>query len=92
MSIVTRNRISDIVVQFSTGGEAPYYRGVEHWFYSLLGGLKVTGVRVLSECPEFPQAEGDGRLIVTNGKEEMYIYYTFYRMQSGRWEVICYLT
>jgi len=89
MSIVTRNRISDIISRFSTG---TYYNRVEEWFYPLQFNLKQVGVTIMSECPQFPQNEGDGRLIINNGKEEMYIYFTFYKMESGRWEIINYLT
>ena len=92
MSIVTRNRISGVVCRFSTGSEAPYYGRVEEWYYPLKDSLRRVGVIVLSEIPVLYQSEGDGRLVVTNGQEEMYVYFTYYQMQSGKWEIICYLT
>jgi hypothetical protein len=94
MSIITRNRISGVVCRFSTGSEAPYYGRVEEWFYPLKYSLQKVGVVILSECPTFgPDPEGgDGYLSITNGKEDLYIFYTYYPMSSGRWEVVCYLT
>ena len=93
MNIVQRNRISDVVCKFSTGSEAPYYGCVEQWFYALLGGLKVNNIVMMSYCPQFPQNEGSGHLIINvHGREELYIFYSYYKMPSGRWEIICYLT
>jgi hypothetical protein len=92
MSIVTRNRISGVVCQFSTGSEAPYYERVEHWFHSLSGGLKVINVIMMSVCPIFTQNEGCGHLIINTGREEEYIHYSYYKMPSGKWEIVCYLT
>ena len=92
MSIVTRNRISGVVCQFSTGSEAPYYGRVEEWFYPLKHALLGVGVVTMTECPQFGDREGQGYLQINNGKEDMNIFFCWYKMESGRWEIVCYLT
>jgi len=76
-----------------------YYDSIYQWFdlmdqvvQSVCDGYHGVGC----DCPQVYNDEGRGSLIpiVYNitGDPDLFVFWTYYRMPSGRWEIICYLT
>jgi hypothetical protein len=72
-----------------------YYDEVYHW-YSKLKDILVEqfGVAYIDDCPQIYNDEGRQVTNFTDPNTQMSycVFWTYFRMQSGRWEIICYLT
>jgi len=76
------------------GGRAPHYDEVSHWFRCLCRVLTVGGYEPLSGVPSVFNREGRDIVrfaSVTDPSQEGRVWWTYYRMESGRWEIICYI-
>lgn len=67
-------------------------------FFSTLDGLLLSNYCHLTCGSDYPQVYNDsGRLNVDFtkgfcGEESYRVFVSYYRMPSGRWEIVCYLT
>jgi len=78
-------KIREAVSALSTGGVGTYYKNPIEWFDALAKVLATFDIDIESDCPYFYSvlrlSEGDNQ-----------VYYTYFRMASGNWEIIGYLT
>jgi len=69
-----------------------YYDEIHEWYSVLLMVLNKYGFDTNQECPQVYNCQG--RSVVyfedDNGKCHQ-IFWTYYRMQSFRWEIVCYV-
>jgi len=82
-------KLSEEIATLSSG-TGPYYERIEDWYEA----LKI--ILQKHECfpnilPEIHTNEGRGFVEFT-GTRNGQIYFTWYKMPSGRFEVICYLS
>lgn len=88
--------IRDEVADLSTRGEGTYYTGILQWWDTVRQTLHNRGLTFF-QChhPHNTTSEGRGtmELLGPDGVEiDTQLIYTWYRMRSGRWEIICYLS
>jgi hypothetical protein len=90
LSRKTRNAIATL----STGGVGTYYRSPGVFFTRLEWVLREEGFQPEGEShPPIHTDDGRGRIAVVMLGMETPLYdvvYTWHRMQSGNWEMICY--
>ncbi len=90
MTQKTRNAIASL----STGGVNTYYPSTEEFFTRLEWVLRENGFAPEGLThPLIHTSEGRGRLpvVMIGGDQPLFdIMYTWYRMPSGNWEMICY--
>jgi hypothetical protein len=88
-------KLSCDVAEISTGGKnGRYYDEISHW-YCLLDNVVQNANCTMSvyEYPKVYNAEGRGLLEFVDDEYKVYqILWTYFRMSSGRWEIICYVT
>ncbi|MHC4301777.1 MAG: hypothetical protein ACYS7Y_31300 [Planctomycetota bacterium] len=84
LSSSTRNPAFD-------GGVAPYYDTMKHWYDILCLVLHSQGVRPVTDVSHIHSDEGYDTMEYT-GKKSGTIFFTWYRMTSGRLEIVCYDT
>jgi len=78
-------KIRKSVANLSSGN---YYYGEFYHFYDMLCQvLRDYGITNIDECPQIYSNEGRGAIGFEGGQ----VIYTYYRMPSFRWEVICYV-
>lgn len=80
--------LSNDIASLSTG---KYYKRVGEWYEMLKTTLEKYNC-VLSEMPTIHTREGSAYIefFCPFNKQEGVIYFTWYRMESGNWEIICY--
>jgi len=70
-----------------------YYDEVSHWYNALLGIFDRYGCEAYTSiCPQVYNNDGSFHVCFddVNGKTRS-VYVTYHRMQSFRWEIICYV-
>lgn len=77
--------LSHHIADLSTG---PYYEKPEVWYEQLTLTLKRHDCEP-EGMPEIHTHSGQG-YVKYNGREEGQIFFTWHRMPSNRWEIICY--
>lgn len=87
-TIPQRHPVRNAVCATSTG---EYYDEVSHWWDAVCCALQVHGFEPVSGAPPtIYNNEGRGRMALQNTDTEL--AYTWYRMPSFRWEIVCHLT
>ena len=69
-----------------------YYDSIFQFFATLDGVLLANNCVMDPEYPQVYNDEGRNILKFNVGDQEFQVFWTYYRMQSGRWEIICYMT
>lgn len=94
----TRERIGSLSSGNQTGPyglQHNYYDEVSHWWESLIQALAIDGLQLAdTRTPEFFNREGSmvKAIVDDEGNQITHVYFTYYRMGSGRWEIVNYLT
>ena len=97
MNITQKHPARLAVANLSTGNQPnQYYDEVSHWWERLLAALLEHNLEpVCIDCPQVYNGEGAAHVTLqTIGGIEVdsRLRWTWYRMPSGRWEIISYLT
>lgn len=87
-----RHPLRSAVANISSGR---YYKSISEWFCLISNTLEKHGC-VLSEfdyeCPQVYNDEGQSKITFTDNRGQVcYIHWTWYRMPSFNWEIICYV-
>lgn len=85
-------RFTNDVANLSTGN---YYDEFVHWYDEVVKLINRHGYLLeTNECPQIYNGQGNGYIYFRAGEKDwLYsIYYTYYRMPSFRWEIVCYAT
>lgn len=88
-SIKSRDPLRNRIAKLSTG---PYYDEFSHWWEAARDVLTEDGYYVMGDCPNIYVDAGRGYLNFCRDDIDANIFYTWYKMPSGRYEVICYIT
>jgi len=92
-----RSKMPTCVSDLSSGSpHGRYYDEVSHWWVALTSVLRdyYDGLTPCVDCPVFYNNEGRGSVMLQDaeGNESpKRVVYTYYRMQSGRWEIVAYV-
>lgn len=89
--IPARHPLRNAVAKLSSG---QYYDEISHWFFAVRSIIRSHNFACDSDCPKVYNNEGYSHLQFFNPKtgEEYRICWTWYRMSSFKWEIICYVT
>lgn len=82
-------QLRDSIASLSSGR---YYDEVYHWYSWLCDILRNFGITSVDDCPQIFNNEGRQVTRFMDGDVQKSVFWTYYRMQSGRWEIVCYLT
>ena len=91
VSKAKQTKFREEVARLSTGH---YYKSVHQWYARLCECLHRHNCKVISECPQVYNQEGRAVIRFQNedGTETEQVFWTWYRMPSSNWEIICYVT
>jgi hypothetical protein len=90
MLVKSRDPIRNRVSSFSSGPH--YYNRVEDWYWRVSDVLREEGYYVTSECPAIHVREGRAYMTFTRDGQDGHVVFTWYEMDSGRYEVVGYIT
>ena len=95
-TVPANHRMREWFAGLSTGS-GKYYETIYEWWDIARGILRAYGLDWAYDwCPQVFTDEGRGLLALSliDGGEELntQVFWTWHRMDSGRWEIICYLT
>ena len=77
--------LNEAISELSTG---IYYNRIEDWYKRLQLTLKAFDV-IPEPMPRVQHTDNGQDFITT---DNFYIFFAWHKMQSGRWEIICYKT
>ena len=83
-------KIREAVAGLSTQGRGSYYRTPYQWYEKVATVLQENGLTLQSECPQFFNEQGRSALHIEGVDSQ--VWFTYFRMASGNWEIIGYLT
>ena len=89
--MATLRKIRNLVADCSTG---EYYAQIYDWYAKIRESLEAENWTVSDECPQV-YSSGDGHSllnVVDSSGRERHVWFSWYRMPSFNWEIICYLT
>lgn len=70
-----------------------YYDQIADWFDLLDQVVQSVSDGELEMGDSYPSVfNSDGTMMTQIGDSNFFVYWSYHRMQSGRWEIICYLT
>lgn len=79
--------LRELVAGLSSGR---YYDEIVHWFDLLVKTVERYGLTIDQDCPQVYNDSGSSMIRI--GDSELFVWWTWYRMPSYRWEIVCYLT
>jgi hypothetical protein len=92
VSQVTRNSIASL----STGGAGSYYQHPSHWWNRLTAILESEGLKPMLDMPIWYTDDGHATMALETlsgeGVDNVVLCFSWHRMQSYNWEIICYLS
>lgn len=93
MSAVTIQAQSPVRNAVSSLSSGAYYERPRHWWEKLCDTLQKYGYDLNDDdFPVFYSEEGRGSVSISKeGEEAGRVIFTWYRMPSFNWEIICYL-
>jgi len=92
MNITQKHPVRLTVANLSTGNRPnQYYDEISHWWDAVVKVLEDAGIPPIpADCPAIYNDEGRWNVPLENTNSTL--VFTWYRMPSFRWEIICYLT
>ena len=91
MTSKQEKQLRDKIASMSSGC---LYEEIYHWYSWLVDVLIQFGITSVDDYPQIHNDEGRQVTNFTDPNTQMSycVFWTYFRMQSGRWEIICYLT
>lgn len=96
--MLTKRDIRILGKKIASLSSGRYYNQIADWFDLLDQVVQEVGCGEihLDDCPQVFNSEGNGIIRLPYpfglGDSDLQVYWSWYRMPSGRWEIICYLT
>lgn len=89
--MLTRHEEKDLRNQIANLSSGRYYDQIFHWFDLVVKTAARFGLIIdEQDCPQVYNDSGSSMIRI--GDSELFIWWSWYKMPSGRWEIICYLT
>ena len=91
--MLTRREEKTLREKIASLSSGSYYDEISHWFDLLDQVVQNYSDGLLSLGRDCPQVYNDsGSSMLRIGDSELFIWWSWYKMPSGRWEIVCYLT
>jgi hypothetical protein len=83
-------KLREKVASLSSGR---YYDQIAHWFDLLDQVVQDVSDGELGMGDRYPSVfNSEGYMMTQIGDSDLYVWWSYYRMPSNRWEIVCYLT
>lgn len=91
--MLTRREEKKLREEVASLSSGRYYDEISHWFDLLDQVVQNFSDGCLTlgcDCPQVYNNSGSSMIRI--GDSELFVWWSWYRMPSGRWEIVCYLT
>jgi hypothetical protein len=92
-AMLTRREEKKLREEVASLSSGRYYDEISHWFDLLDQVVQNFSDGCLTLGCDCPQVHNDsGSSMIRIGDSELFVWWSWYRMPSYRWEIVCYLT